>query len=160
MGLSMGGTSSNSTAASTSTPTFSGAQGGIQQLLSSVLSSLLPSVSSGGISPNVQATEAQANDQTNKNYASMSDRMSKFTAARGFGQSGQVGQNQLTTELSRQGALAGNASDAASKQLGLDTTFLSDALAYAFAQPGSTATKTGSDNGSSWGANAAATFAF
>lgn len=153
MGLSMGGTNTSSTANASQTPSFSPWQTALQQMLSSTMSTLLPSVASGGISPNVQATETASADQINKNYSGIGDRMNKFLAARGFGQSGKTGQTALQTELGRQGALAGNASAAAGQQLNLDTTYLSDALMAAFAVPGSV--NTGNTNGASsgWGAS-------
>jgi hypothetical protein len=161
--LSFGGTQQSSAAQSTSTgnaattPTYNSFQTTLQSLLSNVMGTLLPSVASGGVSPNVQATETASADQINKSYSSLGDRMTKFLAARGFGQSGKSGQVQLQTELGRQGALAGNASAAAGQQLNLDTNYLSDALAFAFANPGSmaTGTTTGSGtqsgSGSGWG---------
>ena len=154
MGLSMGGTNTSSTANATQTPTFSAAQTSLQGLLSGALSSLLPQVSSGGISPNVQATETQSANQINQNYSSMGDRMNKFLAARGFGQSGSTGKAALQTELGRQGALAGNASSAAGQQLNLDSTYLSDALMAAYAVPGSVNTGNTSGNSSGWGVSA------
>jgi len=105
---------------------------------------------------------ANAN-QINQNYSSMGDRMNKFLAARGFGKSGTTGKVQMQTELGRQGALATNASNAAGQQLQLDSGLLSDALAMAFANPGSTSTDTtrniGATSGFGWGLGANAGFA-
>jgi hypothetical protein len=128
MGLSFGGTTTDSNAKAQTLPAMNPLQGSLQQTLSSVLQSLVPAVGSGGISPNVQATQTAADNETNQNYSSLGTRMNRFLAARGFGQSGQAGQTQLQTELSRQGAIGKNASNAANSQLGLDTGFLSDAL--------------------------------
>jgi len=149
MGSTQQSTAANSTSAGsgTTTASYGPIQSTLQFLLSNVMGTLLPSVASGGVSPNVQATETASADQINKNYSSMGDRMTKFLAARGFGQSGKSGQVQLQTELGRQGALAGNASAAAGQQLGLDTTYLSDALQMAFANPGSTSVGTSSGSG-------------
>jgi hypothetical protein len=124
------------------------------------MSTLLPSVASGGISPNVQATETASADQINKGYSGIGDRMNKFLAARGFGQSGKTGQAALQTELGRQGALAGNASNAAGQQLNLNTTYLSDALNAAFNTPGSNSSGTTSGSGSQWGFGAGASADF
>jgi hypothetical protein len=153
MGLNFGGTSTNSNASAQTTPTFSTAQGGLQGALTTFLSNLMPSVTSGTTSPNVQATQTATDNQTNQNYSAIGTRMNRFLAARGFGQSGQAGQTQLQTELARQGQLGTNASSAASTQLGLDSSYLSDALAAAFAAPGSASS--GSTAGASMGGAAA-----
>lgn len=152
MGFSLGGsygsTSSKSSSSGTSTPTYSGDQSGIQSLLAQAFSSLLPSSTNGGISPNVQAVTTQNADAINKSYTGLGDRMQKFLAARGFGQSGESGKVQLQTELGRQGAIAQNQSGAAGLQLNQGQSLLADALAFAFANPGQSSTATGSGSSS------------
>lgn len=150
MGLSFGGTSSNNASNSSSTPTYSGLQSGLQSTLLSALQSFLPTAATGGIGPNVSAVQTQNADTINKSYSSIGDRMSKFLAARGFGQSGQSGQTQLQTELGRQGALATNNSSAAGLQLSQNNSWLQDAFEAAFSNPGSTATGTTNGSSSGW----------
>ena len=144
-------TNGTGSASSTSSPTFSVGHAGLQGILSNVLSSLVPSVASGGLSPNVQALQTQSANQINQNYASLGQRLNRFLAARGFGQSGQVGQAALQTDLGRQGALANNNANYSGLQLQQNNSLLSDALQYAFAAPGSTsASTTSSTGGSTW----------
>jgi hypothetical protein len=151
MGLSFGGTQSTSNANATSTPQYSSLQSSLQSVLAPALSTLVGQTSAGGLSPNVQATETGSANQINQAYSQLGNRMNRFLAARGFGQSGQAGQTQLQTELGRQGALATNASTAAGQQLNLGPTYLSDALQLAFANPGSSSTGTTTGSGSGYG---------
>jgi len=153
MGLSFGSTSSNSNATGTNTPTFSSSQSGLQSTLASLLQSFMPATGQTGLSPNVQAQETGSANTINQSYSQLGTRMNRFLAARGFGQSGQSGQTQLQTELGRQGALATNASNAAGQQLNLGSTYLSDALQLAFADPGSTSSGTTSGSSSGYGFN-------
>jgi len=154
MGLSLGGqaggssntttgsgtATANSSGTSAATPTYTGEQSSLQSMLSQVFSSLLPAASSGGISPNVQAVQTAGADQINKTAAASGDKMNRFLASRGFGQSGQVGQSELQTELGRQAALGANASAASGLQLAQNNTALQDALTFAFQNPGKTGT--------------------
>jgi hypothetical protein len=156
LGGSTGGTSSSSTANSNTTPTYSQGQSQVQGLLSSLMTTLLPSVGNGSMSPNVAATTTANADQINQNYSAMGDRMNKFLAARGFGQSGTTGTTALKTELGRQSAQGANLAAGAGNQLGLDSTYLSDALQLAFANPGNTANGSTSGTGSQWGVSAGA----
>lgn len=158
MGLSLGGSKQSSTGSSTSTPTYSGTQSGIQSLLAGVLGTLVPSMATGAISPNVAGTEASGADQINKTYTALGDRMNKFLASRGMGQSGVSGKAQLDTELGRAGAIAGNTNAAAGNQLGLNSSLLSDALMFAFANPGSSSAGQQSGSSSNWGASGALSF--
>jgi hypothetical protein len=112
-------------------------------------------IASGGLSPNVQATETAGADQINKTSAGLGDRMNKFLAARGFGKSGAAGSSALQTEIGREGALGTNASAAAGTQIGENNTLLSDALGFAFANPGQTAA--GSTSGATSGTTSGAT---
>jgi hypothetical protein len=153
LGGSYGSTSSNSSSTGSQAPTYSGNQSSLQSALAALFQTLAPSMTTGGISPNVAAVQTQNADTINKSYSAMGDRMNRFLAGRGFGQSGETGKAQLQTELGRQGALAGNNSNAGQMQLGLGSSLLSDALMYAFANPGqfSTATGSGSSSGFSVG---------
>jgi hypothetical protein len=164
MGLSLGGNSSKSqsSTATNTTPTYSPAQSSLQQTLLSAFQSILPNLTSGGIGPNVQAVQTQNAANINKSYSSLGDRMNKFLAARGFGQSGEVGKAALSTELARQGALASNNSDAAKMQLDQNNSWLKAALEAAFLNPGSSSagTQSGSQSGSNWGFSGAAAFGF
>lgn len=166
MGLSLGGStggtseSKTGTASSTATPTYSGDQTGLQALLSKVFSSLLPATADGGISPNVQAVQTAGADEINKTSSGLGDRMNRFLAQRGFGKSGATGKAALQTEIGRESALGANASAASGLQLGQNSTALSDALGFAFANPGGTKTGTTSETGdtSGWGTSAGASF--
>lgn len=124
----------------TTTPTYTTGQTGLQGALEKVLSTLLPGVASGEKSQNVQALETAGAEGVNRNYATLGDRMNRFLAQRGFGKSGKVGAAALETELGRQGALAKNATDAAGLQLDQNNELLSNALRFAFANPGSSTT--------------------
>ncbi len=152
MGLSLGGSygssSSSSKSSGSQAPTYTGDQSGLQSTLAQALQSMLGVFSTGGISPNVAAVQTQNADTINKSYSGLGDRINKFLAARGFGQSGESGKAQLSTELGRQGALAGNNANAAANQLNLGSNWLQDALAFAFANPGQVSSATGSGNSS------------
>lgn len=126
------------------TTTYAPGQANLQDLLMKALSSMIPGMSSGSLTPNVQAMETGSADQINQSYQSLGDRANRFLAARGFGKSGQVGQTQLKTELAREGALGTNASNAAGLQLSQNQNFLSDALQAAFASMGSSYNQIGS----------------
>jgi hypothetical protein len=151
MGLSFGGTSQNSNASSTATPSYTSAQSGLQSTLASLFQTLLPGAQSGGISPNVQATETAANNQTNQTAAGLGSRMTKFLASRGFGSSGTTGTTALQGELSRESQLGANASAASGQQLAQNNTMLQDSLAAAYANPGSSNTGTNSGSSSGYG---------
>lgn len=129
------------------TSTYSGQQTDLQTMLSQVFASLLPSTASGGISPNVQALQTAGANSINSTAASSGDKMNRFLASRGFGQSGQVGQSQLQTELGRQSALGANASAASGLQLQQNNTALQSALNFAFANPGKSSTGSTTDTG-------------
>jgi hypothetical protein len=141
--------------ASTFTPTYTGQQSTMQQLLAQVFSSLLPAAQSGGLSPNVQALATANANSINQNYQSLTDRTNRYLAQRGFGQSGLVGQNALQTEIARQGSLAANLSNASGQQLTQNNTLLSDALNFAFMNPGNAQnyfqTTLGNTSSSGWG---------
>jgi hypothetical protein len=122
------GTSSST---STSTPGYTPLQSTAQGSIWSTLSNLL----GGSASPEITSMQTQAANQINQNYSGLGDRMNRFLAARGFGKSGKVGQLQEQNELSRQGALAGNASNFANTALNEQNTALSDALSFAFTNP-------------------------
>ena len=151
MGLSFGGTDQSSTGSSTSTPTYTSLQSGLQSALSGVLSSILPSLSSGAPTPGTAASEATNANTINQSYSALGQRLNKFLAARGFGQSGQSGQTQLSTELGREGALAGNIASGTAAQQNLIPGLLTDALQFAYANPGSTASGRSSGSSSGWG---------
>jgi hypothetical protein len=140
----IGGTGNKKTetgqSSASATPTYTAGQTGLQGALEKVLSTLLPGVASGEKSQNVQALETAGAEGVNRNYVTLGDRMNRFLAARGFGKSGKVGAAALETELGRQGALAKNATDAAGLQLDQNNELLSNALRFAFANPGSSTT--------------------
>ncbi len=146
------GTSSGTTA-DTKTPTYTPGQSGAQTGLAQLFQSLLPSLSSGGISPNVQAMQTAGADQINKTSSGLTDRMNRFLAQRGFGSSGSTGKVALQGELGRESALGANASAASGLQLQQNNTSLADLLAFAFANPGSASTgmSTGATSGTSSG---------
>ena len=154
MGLSFGGTSSNSQASGSQNNTYTPGQSSLQDSLMSAFSKLLPGVASGAMSPNVTATQTQNADTINKSYAGVGDRMNRFLAARGFGQSGSTGKAALQTELGRQGALAGNNSAAAGQQLNFDQALLGDSLLASFNKVGDTSSGTNSGSSFGWGVSA------
>lgn len=170
MGLSLGGSSSKTSSTGTTSSSgvsnnnYSAGQTSLQDQLMSAFASMLPGISNGNLSPNVQNMQTANANQINTNYSTVGERMNRFLAARGFGQSGQTGKAQLQTELGRQGALAQNASNASGQQLDFDKALLSDALSAAFQATGSTTNKTdntsssGTSSGSNWGAQASAVF--
>jgi hypothetical protein len=159
MGLSLGGStssgSSNSTTSNngTTATTYSQGQSSLQSQLMQAFSSMLPGVSNGGLSPNVQNMETANANQINQNYSTVGDQMNRYLAARGFGKSGSVGKAAEQTELSRQGALGTNASNASGQQLSFDQSLLTDSLAAAFAGMGSSTSNNGTSSGSSSGSN-------
>ena len=86
-------------------------------------------------------------DAINKTYTGIGDRMSKFLASRGFGQSGTAGKTQLQTELGRAGAIANNEASFSGLQLDQNNSFLSDMLNAAFQKMGSSFTGNSSSSG-------------
>lgn len=160
MGLSFGTTSNNSQSQASQQGTYSAGQSSLQNSLMQAFSSLLPGITSGSLSPNVQNMETANANQINQNYSSVGQKMNRFLAARGFGQSGQTGQVATQTELSRQGALGANASNASGQQLSLDQSLLTDSLLAAFNKIGTTDSQTGSGSSTSFGAQAAASIGF
>jgi len=124
-------------------------QSGLQGALADYFTSLVPSLTSGTLSPDVQAMKTASADQINQNAASSTDRTNSFLASRGFGQSGLVGQNALQTELGRQGDLAANESSYAGLQLNQNTQSLLAALNFATNPTGYTQAQ--NTNGSQWG---------
>jgi hypothetical protein len=160
MGLSLGGSSSNSQGTDSSQNTYTPGQSALQDSLMQAFSKLLPGVASGSMSPNVTAMQTGNADQINKSYDAVGTRMNRFLAARGFGQSGETGKAQLQTELGRQGALGANASNAAGQQLNFDQSLLNDSLLAAFNKVGTTGSQAQSGSSSNWGASASAAFGF
>jgi len=144
LGLNYGTADSNSTSSQTSsgtgttagstTPTYSGAQGGLQGALAQTLQQLL---AQGGNSPQLQAQETNSANQINQNYSSLGTTMNRFLASRGFGNSGAVGTSALQTQIARQNSLAGNTAAYGATALSDLSTSLSQALQFAFANPGS-----------------------
>lgn len=149
MGFAAGGsgTMGNASGSNTTSNTYSAGQSNLQDQFTSFLSKLIPSMSSGTLSPDVQAQSTGAADQINSTYSAVGDRLNRFLAARGFGKSGQTGQSQLQTELGRAGALAANSSAAATDQLQLNSSYLSDALQAAYKNIGSTDYGSGQTSG-------------
>jgi hypothetical protein len=143
-GLGLSGGYSSSSSKSTDTPTYSAGQSSLQGTLLDALTKLLLG---GGSSPQLQALQTQSADQINKNFSGVSDRINSFLASRGFGQSGLTGGAALSTELGRQGALAGNTATYGGLSLNQFNTGLADALQFAFANPGSSKTSSGSSFG-------------
>ena len=137
-------TNTTSSGTQTSSNSFTPAQTGLQSSLMAALNSLM----GGSASPAIQSVQTQSADQINSEYSSMGDRMNRFLAARGFGQSGQVGSTALKTELGRQSSLAGNT--ATYGQMGMNemNTALSDSLTAAFASPSTTTTNSGTQTNS------------
>jgi hypothetical protein len=147
-GAATGGTSSSTTGSESNT--YSAGQTSLQDMLSQMFSQFfLPGLTSGAISPNVQAMQTAGADQINKTSAGVGDRMQKFLAQRGFAKSGTSGKVALQGELGRESALGANASAASALQLQQNNTMLSDALNLAFSKIGQTTT--GTANSSGWG---------
>lgn len=142
----------------TSTPTYLPSQSSLQTLLAQAIA---PILSSGGMTPQLQASETASANQINQNYSTLGDRMNSYLASRGFGQSGTAGQTALTNEIARQGDLAQNSANYGQQALNLFTTGLGDALSFSFANPGSSTTNSytqqqnsqtfGGSSGSQWG---------
>jgi hypothetical protein len=141
---STGTTSGTSTNQGSTNATYSGDQGGMQGSLASALEGL---ISNGGNSPQLQAQQTASADQINKNYANSGTAMNRFLAARGFGSSGKAGNNALQTELGRQSALAQNSASYGATALSNLNTSLSQALQFAFANPGTMSSGTTSNTG-------------
>jgi hypothetical protein len=114
---------------------------------------MLPGVTSGSTSPNITAQTTANADTINKSYNSSEDATSRFLAARGFGQSGAAGSNAVQTNIARQGDLAKNVDAGSGLQLQQNQGLLQDALMYAFANPGQSASGTSNGSSSGWGAN-------
>lgn len=152
MGFSLGGsygsTSSNSQSNQSQANTYSEGQKDLQDSLAKAFQSFLPGVTGGGTTPNVAAVQTQNADTINKSYGGLGDRMTRFLASRGFGSSGETGKVALQTELGRQGALAENNSAAAGLQLNQNSSWLQQALQFAFNQIGGSAASTGSGSSS------------
>jgi len=159
MGLSLGGTSSKSSASGTTANTYTPGQTDLQSQLMSALGTLLPGITSGSTSPNVTNMETANANQINQNYSAMGDKMNRFLAARGFGQSGSTGKAAMQTELGRQGAQAANLSAGSGQQLSLDQSLLNDSLLAAFNQIGNTTSQAGNASGSNWGASVSGSLA-
>src|ERR1039458_5307095 len=105
-GAATGGTSSTTSGTNTEQNTYSAGQTSLQDMLSKMFAQFfLPGLTSGAISPNVQAMQTAGADQINKTSAGLGDRMQKFVAQRGFGKSGTSGKVALSGELSRESAL-------------------------------------------------------
>lgn len=139
-------TSGSSNTQGSTANTYSLAQGNLQNQLMQAFTQMLGGVQNGGISPNVQAMETGNANQINQNYQSVGDQMNRYLAARGFGKSGSVGKAAEQTELSREGALGTNASNAAGTQLSFDQSLLSDSLAASFASMGTSGSASSSSN--------------
>ena len=134
------------TGTSTSAPTYTVPQTGMQGSLADAISSILGGT---GYSPQVKALQTQSADQINKSFQQQGDRTSRFLASRGFGQSGKMGTAALQTDLARQAALANNNATYGGMALSQFNQGLADALQYAFANPGYSATSgsTGTTSG-------------
>ena len=138
------------TGTQTSAPTYTAPQTSMQTSLADALQSILGGT---GYSPQVKALQTQSADQINKSFQQQGDRTSRFLASRGFGQSGKTGTAALQTDLARQAALAGNTATYGGMALDQFNRGLSDALQYAFQNPGYTGTtgSTGTTSGTSTG---------
>jgi len=124
------------TGTSSSTPTYTPGQTSLQSQLSGVLGDNLLK------GPDVSPLRTAGTDQINKTYDSLGDRMERFTASRGFGQSGTTGQNQQQLELSRAGDIGGLESKLQGYQLDRQEQSIQDALRFAFGNPGSSSSYT------------------
>ncbi len=153
LGFGGGSTSSktDSTATENKSSTFSPGQSETQGSLGDYFRKLLASLSSGVLSPQVQAQTTGTADTINKSFAATGDSLNRQLAERGFGQSGQTGKATLQTELARQGAQAGNLEAGASNQLQQNNASLLDALNYAFTNLGTSTSATGTTSGSGSG---------
>ena len=154
MGLNFGGTKQAANSNSSQSNTYTEGQSSIQDMLAKAFSAMMPGVTGGGITPNVAAVQTAGADQINKTSAGLGDRMNRFLAARGFGQSGDSGKVALNTELGRESALGANASAASGLQLQQNNGWLSDALNFAFSKIGGTASGSSTGNSSGWGVSA------
>ena len=158
MGLSLGGSygSSDSKSTGTSANTYTPGQSDLQTTLTKAISTMLPGVTSGGISPNVQAMQTQNANTINKTDTGLASRMQKFLSQRGFGQSGESGKVALQSELGRESDLAANNSGAAATQVSQNNGWLSTALNAAFNAIGGSGSSTGSSSGFQVGGGASA----
>lgn len=143
------GSSNKSTSSGTQSNTYTPGQTGLMASLGNYFQSLIPSLSSGQLSPAVQAQETQSANTINQNYQSLGQRMQTFLSSRGYGKSGLAGGAQLSTELARQGDLANNTSNYAGLQLGQNAQSLLAALNYAFNPIGQSQSSASSGSGSS-----------
>lgn len=157
MGLSFGGTDSQSNATSSQNQSnvYGGDQQTLQTMLGQLFQAIVPSMTSGSLTPATAATTTANADQINKNFANEGNTLQTQLAARGLSGSGLSGESTLQTELARQGAQAGNLEAGSQSQLAQNNTDLLAALQYAFNPTGSTATGTGTNTGSTsgWGAS-------
>lgn len=128
------------------TPTYTAPQSTLQTNLAQALQTFL---SGNGYTPQVQALQTQSADQINQTAKNTGTALQRQFAARGFGQSGPSGQATLQTELARQGNLAQNNANFAGLALNQWNTGLQDALNFAFANPGQSATTSGTSSGTS-----------
>jgi hypothetical protein len=151
LGISGGSQSGNTSSNGTTSTTYSPLQAGLQSLLGSAFSGLIPSLATGAPNPNVTAMQTQSADSINQTAGGLTDRMTRFLASRGFGQSGQTGKVALAGELGRESSLASNNSNFATTALNYGSNLLTQALGYAFNGMGQTQAQTGTSSGSGWG---------
>jgi hypothetical protein len=160
IGVGFGGSSNTNFEQGTSNTTNNktyGAPGqtSLQQALAQYFLSLVPGMTSGTLSPNVQAMETQSADQINQTAKATNDRVTNFLASRGMGSSGVSGSAALQTELGRESQLAANNANFSGLQLQQNNANLLAALNYAINPTGYTQNQTanqyGFGTGSGWG---------
>lgn len=160
MGFQYGQSNTSSQKSQATQNTYTPEQSSLMASLGNYFQGLIPSLSSGTLSPDVQAQKTASADTINKNSSSLGDRMNRFLSSRGYGKSGVAGKAQLDTELGRQGDLAANESSFAGLQLGQNTQSLLAALNFAMNPTGQTSSGTSSGSQSGFQAGASAAFAF
>lgn len=148
MGLSM--EKASSTASSNATTNQSGTtanqysdgQSGLQAMLGEFFQKLIPGMASGAMDPNVTALKDRAAGHINDTATASGEGLQRKLASRGMGRSGMSGKAALSTELARQGSLAGNEAAAGGLQLGQNNQNLLAALNYALTSMGTTSAST------------------
>ena len=129
-----------STQSSTNTtPTFSSTQSGLQSQLAGVLGT---SLSTGGMTPQLQTEESGAIGATNNQYAGLSQQLQASLSGRGFGSSGAALTGSAGLDVAKINSNAGTQSQFAGlAQQNLQAT---EGLSnqFGFADPGSDTTKT------------------
>lgn len=154
--------SQSQTESGSTTNAYSAEQTGLQSELAQYLRQMLGPMAGGEMSPQVAAMKTASADTINRTSAGTGDRLNRLLAARGFGKSGATGKAALSTELGRQGALAGNEASFSGLQLDQGNKLLAAALQAAYEKIGSSynGSMSGTGTSSGWGIGASAGASF